>query len=459
MSRLFNSIWRKTPPVQVEASGRLGTSINPFDKEAQIDTPIRPLLRVSAKEAAAVYTFCPQVYAVVNTRASMVSSLPLKVYWQKADGQLQELTRGPIFNLLNQPNPKITQTEFIRQIVSWYDLTGTAVVVAEEIQGVRYLFVLNSSYVFPIVDGKIGLDGIVYTKHDNKHIYYSQDQIVVHWARFNPMDDFFGMSPVQPLLEDVMARRSAMKQTRSHYAKGGISSGILKTPDNLDEDKLKQLKRDWNRRTEDSSRLIVIADGWDFEEIKGTEGNISADALSGLTRETVCNAYQVPVALLDPDKNSHPQEAEQFMWTSSLLPQAKELSEKFTQSLGASNGRTSIVIKLDSSRVPILQKFRIDAAKATTALITTGTMTLNEGRAELDLPEYSGTLKVDVENIDLAEYANSPMSLYSTLLQQASAVKLQQETLEAQATLNQAESGRDQSADGEPEMVDTTGRK
>lgn len=459
MSRLLNSIWRKTPPVQVEASGRLGTSINPFDKEGQIDNPLKPVLRVNAQEAASVYTFCPQVFAVVNLRASMISSLPLKVYWTRYDGTKTERTSGPIHELLKAPNPKVTQTSFIRQIVSWYDLTGSAIVVAEEIQGRRYLFVLNSCYVYPIVDERFGLDGIVYTKHDNKRIYYSKDQIVVNWSRFNPVDDFFGMSPVQPLLEDVLARRSSMKQTRSHFAKGGISSGILKVPDNIDEALLAQMKRDWNRRKEDSSRLIVISDGWDFAEIKGTEGNITSDALSNLTRETVCNAFGVPVTLLDPDKNSHPQEAEQFFWTSVLLPQARELSELFTASLGADNGRSKLVIELDSARVPILQKFRIDAAKATTALISTGTMTLNEGRAELDLPEYSGALSVDASNVDLAEYATSPMPLYTALLQQAMGVALQKQQLDAEGMLNDAESGRDQSEDGEPQMVDTTGRK
>ena len=457
MIQWFKQTFLKQPPIVVEVQDRL-SQISPFNKDSQFENPVEPINKITAKEAIGAFTFSPDLYAVIKLKARMISSLPLKYYWIKESGERVERTTGPIIELLENPNPNTTKTQLVNQYVSWYELTGDAYMVMETIEGRDYLFVLNTEWVRPIVDARFGLDGIIYLKHKGKEIYYSRDQ-VIRWTDFNPSDDFYGMSPVQPLSEDIQARRSAIKQSKNHYKKGGLSGGILVIPENIDATLLEQLKKDWNRRTEDSSRLIVIQDGWDFREVEGKEPNVKANELVGMTREAICNAYGIPVALLNPDKNSHPEEAEIFCWTTTIIPEATILAEILSMKLLSfiKGTKSKTKFEFDTSGILVLQKYKMELARIMVAETASGVQTLNEKRAERDLPAYPFTLgEIDVDTV---VFGDVPLNLLQMKLQ-IDAAKANALGTGTSPSLSVSDSGpRDQSSTGEAQMIDQTGKR
>lgn len=454
--------WLKVPgflksAYDVEAEGRVPevldrtpTTIDAADRGSFV-TEVNA---IKAEHAVAAYCFNPDVYAVVNLKATMTASLPLKIYQVKPNGAKTEITSGRLYDLIENPNPNTTKSQLIEQFCSWYELAGSAYIVLEEILGEFYLICLNSLYVKPVVVKEHGIDGIVYKK-GNKLIYYAKEH-VLRRTRFNPNDDFYGMTPIQPLADDVQARKSAMKFLKNHYKRGGISGGILKMDGGFDDGELRKLRKDWENRKEDASRLVILPDGWDFTEITGKESGSAPVDVMKLSLAAVCNAFGVPITLLSPDKNTHPTESEIFLWTSQLLPSAKIIGELFTSKFGVSNNRGKIVIEMDKSGIPVLQQFELEATRIRIADLSSGFKTVNEFRAESDMPPISE---------EKESFGDSARPVWT----QANAEKAAQVQAEAQMAAIAAKpttnisgdpAGRDQSSSGEkPMSVDASGKK
>lgn len=415
--------------------------------QAENGSYVTEVATIDAEKAALTYCFSPDVYAVVNLKAKMLSSLPLKIYSKRPNGSKTEVLTGPLYKLLERPNPNTTRTELILQFASWHYLTGSAYIVMEEIHGVPYLICLNSRYVHPVVVKEEGISGIVYKK-GTVSFYYSDDQ-VIRWVNFSPRDDYYGMTPVQPLADDVQARKSTMKNTKNHYSRGGVSGGVLKTESNIEEGELRKLRKDWENRKEDSARLIILPDGWDFMEFKGSENSSKPETVLTFTLASVCNAFGVPVALMSPDKNTHPTESEIFLWTSQLLPDADVVEQKFTNTFGVENNRQKLVFELDRSGVPVLEQFRLDKTRTRAADLASGYLTINQWLEMEDREPLSG---------EFAEFGDTPRPVWDQ--KNAKEMAEQQQEAAAQAAAAKDPAGRDQSSRGEKPMgIDASGKK
>jgi len=438
---IVGKLFTKTPPYAIEmqgtgALGQDGSSMQSIVE--QVMSPPYREIHLKPREAVMPYTFSPDVFACVKLKANLVSSLPLRIYQIKGNGARSERTSGPLYDLLHDPNPSRTLRQLIGDFLSWVNLAGDAYIVMDSVGDKDYLFCLDPRYVRPILDKDNRYEGVAYTKHADKFLYYPKEN-VIHWQEFNPADNWYGLSRISPLMEDIKARFAATKTYKETFERGGVGWAKMTVERNLSEDIIADMKRDWKRRRNDQSRLMVVEDGRDFEFLDQANAQ-SATEVNNMTREAVCAVFGVPISIFNPNKNQDWLDAERFMWDGTLIPEALIIAELFTKKLTtginslATNRR--YVLEFDTAGIYALTQQKVELGKADVADAATGIRTINEIRSERGLPLYTGVY---------AEFGDMPAPQY--------AIKYGQKPQQG------VEGGRDQSATGEPQNIDTTGKR
>jgi len=438
---IVGKLFTKTPPyiIEMQGTGALGQDGSSMQSlTEQVMAPPYREIHLKPREAVMPYTFSPDVFGCVKLKANLVSSLPLKIYWEKADGTRVERRTGPLYDLLHDPNPSRTMRQMIGDFLSWANLAGDAYIVLDSIGDRDYLFCLDPRYVVPILDKENRYEGVAYTKHQDKFLYYPKEN-VIHWQEFNPSDNWYGLSRISPLMEDIKARFAATKTYKETFERGGVGWAKMTVERNISEDLVADMKRDWKRRRNDQSRLMVVEDGRDFEFLDQANQQ-SALEVNNMTREAVCAVFGVPISIFNPNKNQDWLDAERFMWDGTLIPEAMIIAELFSKKLTSGiNTRLRgqrYILEFDTAGIYALTQQKVELGKADVADAATGIRTINEIRTERGLPELTG---------DYAEFGNTPGPQY--------AIKYGKKPQQG------VEGGRDQSATGEPQNIDTTGKR
>ncbi len=271
------------------------------------------------------------VYRCVRTIAESAASVPFLLY----DGET-ELTAHPLLALLARPNPEEDGTAFFARWYAFLQCAGNAYLEAAVATGeVRALYTLRPDRV-AVVPGPRGWPAAYDYTVDGRTTRIARDAAsgflpVLHTTLFHPLDDYYGLSPVEAAANAIDVHNAGAAWTKALLDNAARPSGALvyRGPDGapgLTDDQFTRLKReleDAYQGAGNAGRPMVLEGGLDWKSMSYTPADMDFSTTRDVAAREIALAFGVPPMLLGiPGDNtfSNYREANLSFWRQTVLP-------------------------------------------------------------------------------------------------------------------------------------------
>lgn len=298
----------------------------------------------------------------------------------------KEVTKSPFLDLLSQPNPMQSQREYVEANVAYFMLSGNRYEERVELRGQpRELYTLRPDRV-KVVPGARGMVAAYEFDNNGKKYRWTVDEVsgetdIWHDKTFHPLNDWYGMSPIEAGAYAVDQHNESMTRMQALLQNSMTPSGGLTTDQTLSDDNFKRLKAEIENRysgAQNAGRPLLLEGGVKWQQM----GIMPRDAQLLETKYSsardICLALGVPPLLMGvPGDNTYANYAEARLafYEDSVIPMANRLAHDWTRWLGPKFG--DLEIRADFDHVPAIvakQQQLWDMANASTDL------TINERR-------------------------------------------------------------------------------
>jgi HK97 family phage portal protein len=211
---------------------------------------------------------------------------------------------------------------------------------------------------------------------------------VLHGTLFHPLDDYYGLSPLEPALNAIDVHNEGAAWTKSLLDNAARPSGALiyKGPDgapNLTDEQFGRLKReleDGYQGALNAGRPMVLEGGLEWQSMSHSPADLDFANTRDVAAREIALAFGVPPMLLGiPGDNTYSNyaQANLSLWRQTVLPLVARTAASLTQWLSPRFG-DSLRIGYDLDAVPALAAER----EATWEKLTAASfLTINEKRA------------------------------------------------------------------------------
>ena len=175
------------------------------------------------------YSQNPVVHLCVEEIAKAVSSLPLIT--QNGKGEVVE--SPPFADLLIQASRDVTFRQFLHQTVCHYLIAGNAYIEAMKTTSGKvteiYSHFPNRVEVIPDERGEVAkfeytVNGL---KKEMRREFRPGQPAMAQIKRFNPLNDWYGLSALEPIARDIDIHNEASSHMMALYQNGASPSGAL----------------------------------------------------------------------------------------------------------------------------------------------------------------------------------------------------------------------------------------
>jgi HK97 family phage portal protein len=325
-------------------------------------------------------------YACVRKIAGAAASIP----WLLYDGA-QELESHPLLALLVRPNPNEDGAALFERWYAFLQTAGNAYLESVTLEGIpRELHVLRPDRV-TVVPGARGWPA-AYDYSVDGHVTRMTREAsgflpVLHATLFHPLDDYYGLSPLEVAQTAIEVHNAGAAWTKSLLDNAARPSGALiyKGPEGsgLSDDQFGRLKReleDAYQGAANAGRPMVLEGGLDWKAMSYTPSDMDfAESRSVAARE-IALAFGVPPMLLGiPGDNTYANYAEANLnfWRQTVLPLVSRTASSLTRWLAPRFGE-GLRVGFDADAVDALAQARQGVWQT---LNDAGFLTVNEKRA------------------------------------------------------------------------------
>lgn len=336
------------------------------------------------------------VYRSVNLISRSIASVKLSVY----DGN-RELDRHPLIDLLKNPNPRQSKSTFLESVIGYLLLSGNSYVNAISSGDIKpvELYALRPDRM-AVIPNKDGIaDAFEYRVNDRVQRFISNENLyespILHLKLFNPLDDWYGMSPIEAASNSIDQHNAVSKHNLALLQNGGRPSGCLMIKNSsyeLSEDQRNDLKTKIKESYEgmlNSGRIMVLEGDFEWKEMGLSPKDMDFIAGKKLSAREISQAYGVPPILVGIDGDatfSNYKEARFHFWEDTVIPLLEYIINELNMWLSRRYGN-HIVIKYDEDSIPALAPKREKIWKKISAA---GFLTINEKRQALGYSPIEG---------------------------------------------------------------------
>lgn len=339
------------------------------------------------------------VYTCATLRASLLASLPIRIYRHNRAGEKVEVTRGPLIELLQKVNPYWTRYRLIYMSEMTLCLWGEATWFLERGKSgrgqPREIWWARPDRVSILPDPVEYIKGFLYEPlNGTQDIPFMPQETI--WIPYpNPLDEYAGLSPIAAARGSADYATEAVRANTRLFKNGLQIGGIVMppagSPRELTPEQAKELDAYFTRRFQGQDK----AHRWatmrhNYEIWQGGTTPKEADFLGGLafSIEDVARAYKVPLDLIGGQRTyQNVESALKALWMHCLLPEAEfiatELTEKLLPLFPAQAGES---IEFDTSGVVALQEAEGDKWKRAKEQLGSGALLINEWRESIGQP-------------------------------------------------------------------------
>ncbi len=285
-----------------------------------------------------------------------------------------EHTAHPLLDLIARPNPRQDGAAFLESVASHLLLSGHAYVEAVSVGGaagdsVRELYALRPDRM-KVVPGPDGWPSAFDYTVAGATVRFDQNVAqppILHLTLFNPLDDYYGLSPLEAAAVAVDTHNSAARWNKALLDNAARPSGALvyAGPEgavmaDAQFERLKKELADQYQGTANAGRPLLLEGGLDWKAMSLSPKDMDfMEAKHSAARE-IALAFGVPPMLLAiPGDNTYSnyQEANRVFWRGTVLPLANRIGAALTQWLAPGFG-ASLALVVDADRIEALSADR-----------------------------------------------------------------------------------------------------
>lgn len=253
------------------------------------------------------------VYRAVRLISQNAASIPWAVYKGSGASRIR-LEDHPLVSLLKQPNPLQGGAEFFESIYAFYLIAGNSYIeaVGPQTGHPRELWSLRPDRM-RVIPGTHGLPEAYRYIIGGQSIDFSVDAMtgasqLLHLKAFHPLDDWYGMSPLEAAAVSIDQHNDAAKWNASLLQSSGRPSGALvykpsnsEAPTALTDDQRRALKEDIDHYftgPAHAGRPLVLEGGLDWREMSLSPKDMDWLAGKDVSAREIALAFHVPPQLI-----------------------------------------------------------------------------------------------------------------------------------------------------------------
>ncbi len=338
----------------------------------------------------------PVGFRVVRLISEAAAALPLVL--QDCERRFEQ---HPLLGLLRRPNPAQGRAEFLEAIYAQMLLSGNAYV--EAVSGAEpgmpaELHVLRSDRM-SVVPGADGWPAAYdYAVSGRKHRFQMGEGLspICHVRAFHPLDDHYGLSPLEASATAVDVHNSASRWSKALLDnaarpsgaiifKGADGQGVM-TPEQFE--RLQEEMEMHHQGARNAGRPMLLEGGLDWKPMGFSPSDMEFHKTKEAAAREIALAFGVPPMLLGiPGDATYAnyQEANRGFYRLTVLPLAAKVTDSLSHWLSGFVG-AELALKPDLDQVPALAAERDQQWRR---VIDAGFLTEAEKRAMLGLPRLA----------------------------------------------------------------------
>lgn len=354
-------------------------------------------------------------YQSINRIADAIASVKMGVYRGET-----ELTEHPLITLLRRPNPTQSYGDYVRAKVSFLMIAGNGYeerfMVGNEVKELYQLRPDRMS-ILPASNGipaaylyKVGQNT---TRWDVDPRTLSCD--VRHLKLFNPLNDWYGMSPIEAGAYAIDQSNESMNWLQALLQNSARPSGALTVKDGgiLSDENFNRLKAQIEEQysgSNNAGRPMLLEGGLDWKQMGLSPDDMAIIDSKYASSRDVALAFGVPPQLLGiPGDNTYANYAEARLafWEDTALPLLDMIVHDWNAWLGNLYG---VTIKPDVDAIPAIAEKRLSMWQMADQ---SKDLTINERRALKGYGPIDGgdTLFVSIGEIPLGMAGDTSLDM------------------------------------------------
>jgi HK97 family phage portal protein len=392
MNRFFRWFQRK------DSQARIAFSLNVAGQA--VTTPANYLSLASQG-----YSKNSVAFRSVNLIARSGATIPINLFKKRGDTK-EELFDHPLKSLIERPNPLQAQSQFFESVLSSYMISGNSYIESVKPSPTRppmELYQLRPDRV-KIVPAKNGFPSqYVYEANGNKVVYpvdfVKMTSPVLHVKTFNPLNDWYGMSPLEAAILSLDQMNSANKWNLSTLQNSATPSGVLTVEPSdvnpggtLTTEQFDKLKADIEERYSghnNTGRPMLLEGGMKWTQMSLSPKDMDFLNSKNVTARDIASVFGVPPLLLNisgDNTYSNFKEARLSLYEETVIPIMSLFVDELNRWLTPYYGE-DLSLEMDLDAVPAIQEKR---EARFTSINSASFLTVNEKREAMGYDEKPG---------------------------------------------------------------------
>ena len=345
-------------------------------------------------------------YRCVNEISNAASRVKINLF--RGD---QEIDSHPLLDLLNNPSPNFGQVEFFQAVYAYLLISGNSYILQngpdtgepQELYPLRpdririqpaQMGNLPSAYNY-MLGGKI----VESYQVDRK----TGQSKVKHIKLFNPLDDYYGLSPIMAASMDIDQHNLSNKHNVALLQNGARPSGavVFKPKDEtggdvqLTDSQRNQILSDLNQRFQgpnNAGRPLLLEGDFDWKSMGMSPKDMDFTSLKNFSARDIALVYGVPSQLVGvPDSQTYSNlaEARLALYTETVLPLMDRIQSDMNEWLTPQFG-DDLKLHYDIDSIPAMAEQRRRVFESVTSGVQNGILTRNEAREQLGYDTMDG---------------------------------------------------------------------
>jgi HK97 family phage portal protein len=314
------------------------------------------------------YQSNPTVYSCVSARSENLSTIDLILKQRRGKAEREKYQDHPLLELLNNPNPEQSKSDFLEYIEGSLCLDGNCYIkiITQLSSKIPIgLIPLQTNSVEPELKTVGGLQQKVYkyTSDEGRQETYSAGE-VIHIKLYNPLSMLKGLGPITAARYAYNQNNQSGVWNHSLLLNSAKPSGILTTDSVIQEKQEDQIRRMIDKMvgSERAGRPALFHAGLKWQNIGLSPADM--DWINGMkfTALQVCMAFKVPaqcVGIPDSQTYANMEQAERSLWQNAVKPDAGRIINAFNQRLTPLFDK-NLYLDADWDKVPQLRDSQND---------------------------------------------------------------------------------------------------
>ncbi len=335
--------WIKNMGAKQSAINRALTLFLPLDQGISTNVDYATL----AKEG---FTKNSVVFACVKEIAGAAAGVDWLLYQRLADGGRKRILTHPLLDLIERPNPVQGKFEFIESAIGTLYVSGNAYLEMVGPQGgatsphknpetgfvPREMYALRPDRM-KVVPHPVSLIAGYEYRVSGQTVALSRDR-VLHIKLFHPLDDWYGLSPIQVAALAIDKLNAGDKWNSALLQNSAVPSGALVSKERLTDEQFSRLKKEMREQVQgirNAREPLLLEQDLDWKELSVSPKDM--DWIEGLKFSAlqIAQIYNVPPELigLQPATYQNRKEGRKALYTEVICPALNRLRDAFNNLL------------------------------------------------------------------------------------------------------------------------------